>query len=179
MKAANESGAQMIDDAFLRADAGIRQLHARFVDAVWRQDAVAFGQCFARAGEWKIATLHFKGRDVIEGKVLQLLGVCERIALIPGQPLLELTAAGASGRVPMTELAKMKDGSSAMTLGIYYDRYVEEEGRWRFAWRHWGLHYRGPVDLSAEFVHCPDYGPPPGLPGPDEPTYTRRAPVVS
>ncbi|MET0251107.1 MAG: nuclear transport factor 2 family protein, partial [Novosphingobium sp.] len=168
----------VIDDAFIRADAGLRQLHARFADAVWRQDAAAFAQCFARDGEWKIAQLHFRGREDIEGKVGALLGYCERITLITGQPLFELTDEGATGRVAMTELAKVKDGSSAMTLGIYYDRYVEEDGRWRFRWRHWGLHYRGPIDLSAEFVPCPDYGPPPGVPGPDEPTYTRRAPVI-
>lgn len=167
----------MIDDAFLRADAGIRQLHARFVDAVWRQDAAAFGQCFARAGEWKIATLHMRGRAEIEGKVGALLGLCDRIMLIPGQTLLELSGDGATGRTPMTELAKLKDGSSALTLGVYFDRYVEEDGRWRFAWRHWALHYRGPLDLSADLVPCPDYGPPPGLPGPDEPTFTRRAPA--
>jgi hypothetical protein len=28
--------------------------------------------------------------------------------------------------------------------------------------------------LSAALVECPDYGPPPGIPGPDEPTFTRR-----
>jgi hypothetical protein len=164
---------------FVLADAGIRQLHARFVDAVWRQDADAFAQCFARDGEWKIATLHMRGRAEIGDKVPKLLGACERIMLLPGLPLIELTGVDtATGRVPMTELVKMRDGSSAMTLGIYYDRYVVEDGRWRFAWRHWGLHYRGPVDLSAEMVPCPDYGPPPGLPGADEPTLTRRAPVV-
>jgi SnoaL-like domain len=167
-----------MNDAFLRADAGIRQLHARFTDAVWRQDAAAFGQCFARDGEWKIAAMHFRGRAEIEGKVGAMLGYCERITLITGQPLLELTGEGAAtARVPMTELAKMKDGSSALTLGIYYDRYVDEDGAWRFAWRHWGLHYRGPIDLSADYVPCPDYGAPPGLPPPDEPTFTKRKPL--
>jgi ketosteroid isomerase-like protein len=168
----------MMDDAFLRADAGIRQLHARFSDAVWRQDAPAFGQCFARDGEWKIAQLHFRGREEIESKVPAMLAYCERITLITGQPVIELTDVGAAiGRLPMTELSKLKDGSSALTLDIYYDRYVKEDSRWRFAWRHWGLHYRGPIDLSAEFVACPDYGPPPGLPNANEPTYTRRKPT--
>lgn len=170
-----------MSDRFAAIDAAIRQLHARFVDAVWRQDAEAFAQCFALDGEWKIATMHMRGRAEIGATVGKLLGLCERIVLLAGQPLLELGEPGAgpanaTGRMPMTELAKLKDGSSALTVGIYYDRYVEEDGRWRFAWRHWGLHYRGPIDLSAEMVPCPDYGPPPGLPDADEPTLTRRAP---
>lgn len=158
-----------IDDDF-----GIRQLHARFIDAVWRKDDEAFGNCFAQAGEWKIAGFHIKGRDEIAAKFALLLGACDRVQIIAGTPLLDFGEGGVSGRISVTELAKMADGSSAMTLGVYYDRYVEEAGLWRFSWRHWGLHYRGPVDLSAPLVECPDYGPPPGLPEADEPTYTRR-----
>lgn len=159
---------------FLLAECAIRQLHARFVDAVWRKDSGAFGNCFAERGEWKIAGLHLRGRAEIAATFAKLLGACERVQLILGAPLLEVGNGTATGRVQSTELAKMADGSSALTLGVYYDRYVEAGDRWLFQWRHWGLHYRGPVDLSARFVECPDYGPPPGLPGADEPTFTRR-----
>lgn len=158
----------------LLADYGIRQLHSRYVDAVWRQDSAAFADCFSKNGEWKIATLHMRGREEIGGTFGKLLGVCERVQLILGIPLLDIGEGTATGRIHVTELAKMKDGTSAITIGIYYDRYVEEDGAWRFSWRHWGLHYRGPFDLSEDFTECPDYGPPPGLPGFDEPTYTRR-----
>jgi hypothetical protein len=158
----------------LLADYGIRQLHARFVDAVWRQDSAAFADCFTDDGEWKIAGIQLKGREQIEGTIGKLLGICQRVHIVLGMPLLDIGEGTATGRIPATEFAKMKDGSSALTIGIYYDRMVEENGVWRFSWRHWGLHYRGPVDLSADLVECPDYGAFPGLPGPDEPTYTRR-----
>ena len=39
----------------IAADVGIRQLHARFADAVWRQDDAEFSGCFASDGLWKIA----------------------------------------------------------------------------------------------------------------------------
>jgi uncharacterized protein (TIGR02246 family) len=158
----------------LRADYAIRQLHGRCVDATWRKDADAFAGCFAENGEWKIAGMHLRGRTEIRDTFAKLLGACEKVQLILGIPVLEFGEGTATGRVQCTEFAKMMDGSSAMTIGIYYDRYVEEKGAWRFKWRHWGLHYRGPADLSAAFVGSPDYGPPPGLPGPDEPTFTRR-----
>lgn len=156
------------------ADCAIRQLHARFLDAVWRKDADAFAGCFAPDGEWKIAGLHMRGREEVGTTFAKLLGACERVQIILGIPLLDVNGSTAIGRIQATEFAKMMDGTSAMTLGIYHDRYVEVEGRWLFQWRHWALHYRGPADLSAPFVECPDYGPFPGLPGPDEPTFTRR-----
>ena len=160
---------------FAVADCGIRQLHARFVDAVFRKDAEAFADCFAENAEWKIAGLHIRGREEIGAMIGKLLGACARVHLIPGLPMLELEPGRmASGRVPMTELAKMADGSSALTLGVYHDRYIEVEGRWLFQWRHFSLHYRGPTDLSAALVESPDYGLFPGRPGPDEPTLTRR-----
>lgn len=162
---------------FIAAECGIRQLHARFVDAVFRQDATAFGDCFAKDGEWKIAGMHMRGRAEIGGTFGKLLGICARVQIILGPLLLDVGQGAATGRIGVTELAKMKDGSSAMTIGIYYDRYVEEDGRWRFKWRHWGLHYRGPTDLSAALIECPDYGAFPGMPGPDEPTFTRRPPT--
>jgi uncharacterized protein (TIGR02246 family) len=159
---------------FVVADSGIRQLHARFIDAVWRKDAGSFADCFAEDGEWKIAGMHVRGRAEIGSTFAKLMGACARVQMIFGMPILEVGQRTATGRIHVTELAKMADGSSALTIGIYYDRYVEEGDQWRFQWRHFGLQYRGPTDLSAALVDCPDYGPPPGMPGPDEPTLTRR-----
>lgn len=159
---------------FAAAEAGIRQLHARFVDAVWRKDAEAFAASFARDGEWKIAGMHMKGRDEIGSTFAKLLGACERVATTPGLPILEVNGKTAQGRLPLSELAKMVDGTTALTLGIYHDQYVEEDGRWLFQWRHFSLQYRGPTDFSADMVPSPDYGPFPGKPDPDEPTLTRR-----
>lgn len=162
---------------FVVADSGIRQLHARFMDAVFRKDAEAFADCFAENAEWKIAGMHIRGRTEIGGLFGKLMAICARVQIIAGTPVLEVGQGVATGRMQVTELAKMADGTSAMTLGVYYDRYVEAGGRWRFQWRHFSLHYRGPIDLSAALVDSPDYGPPPAMPGQDEPTLTRRAPV--
>ncbi|MDE2303313.1 MAG: nuclear transport factor 2 family protein [Sphingomonadales bacterium] len=156
--------------SFAEAECGIRQLHARFVDAVWRQDAEAFALCFAPEGEWKIAGMHIKGRAALADACRRLLGRCTHIQLMPQPAMLEITGDSAIGRQHMIELARMQDGSSAMTIGINYDRYRLVEGAWRIAWRHWTTHYRGPVDMTGPFVAAPDFGPFPGMPGADEPT---------
>ena len=94
--------------------------------------------------------------------------------MMPGASTLKVGEGVATGRLQFTEYGKLKDGSSALRIGIYYDNFIEQAGHWRFQSRHLGLHYSGPTDLSAALVECPDYGPPPGMPGPDEPTFTRR-----
>jgi len=78
------------------------------------------------------------------------------------------------GRLAMTEFARMLDGSTAMTIGWYHDRYVEEDGLWRFARRHWSFKYRGAPDLTGAFVDTPDYGAFPDGPAEDEPTFVRK-----
>ena len=164
-----------MNNEFLMAECGIRQLQARCIDTVWRKDAEAFAACFAESGEWKIAGLHMRGRAEIATTFGRLLGLCERVALTAGTPVLQVDKGTAVGRVQCIEFAKMMDGTSAMTIGIYYERYVQEGDQWLFHWRHWAMQYRGPADLSAQFVKSTDYGAFPNMPGPDEPTFTRKA----
>lgn len=163
----------MID--MIAADFGIRQLHARFADAVWRQDAAEFGACFARMGVWKIAGQDFVGREAIESACGMLLGRCSHIHLITGPAILGPAGNGVQGRLAMTEFARMLDGSTAMTIGWYHDRYVEEDGLWRFARRHWSFKYRGAPDLTGPFVDTPNYGSFPDGPTDDEATFVRKA----
>ncbi len=160
---------------FVVAESGIRQLQARCVDAIWRKDAAAFAECFAEDGEWKIAGLHLHGRAEIESTFAKLLGLCERVFTSVSTPILEVGDGTAFGRTYVAENAKLTNGQTAHTIGIYYERYVEQAGGWKFQWRHWSLQYRGPADLSAPFYDSPDYGPLPGMPGPDDPTTVKRA----
>ncbi|WP_340589051.1 nuclear transport factor 2 family protein [Erythrobacter alti] len=160
-------------DEFTTAAVGIGQLHARFVDAVFRQDIREFADCFAEDGVWKIAGQTMAGRDAIFASTGPMLAYCERIQLIAQTPILELTNSGAKGRQQMIELSQMKDGSGAITIGVYHDDYVVEGGRWRFAKRHWSFKYRGPTDLCETFAPTPDYGAFPAGPAEDEETYVR------
>jgi len=153
---------------FVIAECAIRQLHARFVDAVWRKDSDAFANCFAEDAEWKIAGMQIQGRAEIGRQFSNLMSKSERAMMFLGMPILEVAQTTATGRIYVTEYVKMLDGSAARTLGVYYDKYVGEGDQWRFQWRHWNCYYRGPADFSAPFISCPDYGPHPGMPAPDE-----------
>ncbi len=163
---------------FLKAECAIRQLHAKFVDAVWRKDGEAYGNTFTEDGEWKLAAKHMRGREEIQSTFSLLMGYTAKVQMILGPSMLEVNGDEATSRTNCTELTKLPDGNSSMAIGIYYDRYVKRDGQWLFSWRHFGLHYRGPMDFSEELVtESPDFGPFPGMPEWDEPTVTRMKPA--
>ncbi|VEG43639.1 SnoaL-like domain [Mycolicibacterium flavescens] len=154
-------------------ECSVRQLHARYVDAVWRKDAETFLDCFTEDGEWKIAGMHLRGHAEIRSQFDKFMAPCERILMSFGTPLLEVDHNTASSRTLVTECVKHRDGEVIRTVGLYYDRFVVQNDRWRFKWRHWSLYYYGPPDFSGPFLDSPEYGAPPGMPAPDEPTISR------
>jgi ketosteroid isomerase-like protein len=156
---------------FVAVEAQIRQLHARYADAVWRKDFAAFGDCFAPDAEWRIAGMVLRGRPQIVGALERLMGNFERILMTFRTPLLEVGNGTATGRTYVTEQNAFKSGRPGTTIGIYYERFVQQPDRWRFAWRLFQLQYMGPADLTGSFFEQADYGPPPNMPPLDAPTY--------
>ena len=154
----------------LAAELGVRRLHARCVDAVWRKDRTAFVDCFAADGEWKVAGAHLQGHDAIGEGFDQFLALNERVLMSFGSPILDIGAGVASGRTYTTETVKTRDGQGMCSIGIYYERFVEAGGEWRFAWRHFDFCYFGPPDLSAPLFDFVDRGRAPVLPEANEPT---------
>jgi hypothetical protein len=153
---------------FLKAEAGIRQLHARCADAVWRKDAAAFGDCFTREGEWRIAGLVMKGSDHIGQMFGQIMTGFDHVLMTFRTPILEVGDGIATGRTYVTEQSAFADGKRTLAISTYYERFAEEGDRWRFSWRLFQLHYLGPADLSGSFFENKDYGPPPAMPPLDE-----------
>lgn len=153
---------------FAAAEAHIRQLYARYTDAVWRKDADAFGDCFTVSAEWRIAGNILRGRDQIIGMIQQVFPRYERILLNFRDPVLEVNEGTANARTLVSELS-VRDGQAFGPIGTYFDRCVEQQGRWRFSWRLFQTHYAGPPDLSGQFFDNQDFGPPPAMPPLDTP----------
>ncbi len=159
---------------FLVAESAIRQLHARYVDALWRKDPESFAALFASDAEWKISGMHLRGRTEIRNTFARYMAHIDRTFMIFGTPIIETVDGSLTSRTHVTENNKFANGKTASTFGIYYERFSHEGGRLRFKWRHWNLYYIGPPDFSAPLYRCKEYGPPPGMPAPDDPTTIRR-----
>ncbi len=149
----------------VEADCAIRQLHAHYADAVWRQDVDAFAACFADDAVWRVGGLELRGRTSIAAGFAGFIAGNERTLMNFHTPLVTLAAEGVSARTYVTEQNKYRDGTAAMSLGIYYERFQVAAGAWRFAWRHWQMYYHGPADLSGTIHAAAEFGPPPGMPG--------------
>ena len=158
----------------LIAECAIRQLYARCTDAVWRRDGAAFTACFAHDATWKIAGLTLRGHAEIHDAITRFLAPSERVLLSFGMTALDVSGPTVTGRTPLTEYVKLKDGSAARTLGVYYDRFIQQQESWRFAARHFDMAYFGPPDFSAAIYPVADYGPPPAMPTADALTTVRR-----
>ena len=159
---------------FLLAESGIRQLYGRYADAVWRQDSEAFAECFTPDAVWKIAGRQVQGRADIAALFEASVAPSERVMFWSAVQAIQLCEGGATGRAQVTELIKRKDGQGLRTLGMYYERFAEQDGAWRLSWHHFDLHYLGAPDLSDAIYDAPDYGPAPAMPGPGDPTTERR-----
>lgn len=159
----------------LIAESEINGLHARLQDAVWRQDLDGFADCFSHDATWKIAGRVIHGRTDIRAFLANALSLSTRVMIFTGIPILEIEGDKASGRVSSTEYVKRINGEAVRTLGVFYDRYVKVDGRWRISWRHFAMHYYGPPDFSAPFFDAADFGPPPSMPTDDDPTMVRTS----
>lgn len=158
----------------LVAECAIRQLHARYADALWRKDSESFAALFAADAEWKVAGMHLRGRAEIKRSFEQFMVHVDRTLMTFRTPIVDVNDNGVTSRTYVTEDNRFADGRTASTIGIYYERFTEEGGCWRFKWRHWNLYYIGPPDLSAPLYDCMEYGPPPGFPAADDPTTVRK-----
>jgi hypothetical protein len=151
----------------LAAEAGIRQLHARYIDAVWRKDYPAFGECWTEDAEWRIRGEIYRGRPQIEAFLERAMSNFHRVIMTFRTPIIELEPGGARARTYVTEQNGFKNGRPGATVGTYFERVVEQDGRWRRSWALFQLHYIGPADLTGTFFDQPDYGPPPAFPPSD------------
>lgn len=150
---------------FVVAECMIRQLHAHYVDAVWRRDIDAFGDCFAEDCEWRIAGKVLRGRPDIKRFMGEVFPLFRRILLTMRTPCVELTGDGtASARTYFTENSVMAAGTPLFAIGSYYEHVADQGDRWRFTWRAFQTEYAGPPDFTGQLYENPDYGPPPAMP---------------
>lgn len=155
------------------ADLQIRQLHARYGDAVWRKDLDAFGDCFAPDAQWRIAGMELHGREAIVAFIARGFEKYRRIMMNFRTPIIDIGAEGVTARTYVSEQNVLLDGTGYAPMGIYFERFDTSGTRWRFQWRLFQTHYTGPADLSGTIFENPDFGAPPAMPPLDETTLDR------
>src|SRR5579871_2964483 len=111
-------------DDFVAVECAVRQLHARYADAVWRLDFDAFGNCFTEDAEWRMGGKIFQGRAAIVAHLKYLSGMYHRIFMTFRTPLVDITDGAVTSRTYISENNMFIDGRSGCgtLVGIYFDR---------------------------------------------------------
>lgn len=129
----------------------IRMVAERYVDAVNRFDAEAWGQTWAPDGEWNVGEVH-KGRDVMVPLWTQIVSSIPNVYMhVYSGVIDDVTGDTARGRWYMGEFLNMADGTRSMNSICYVDTYSRIDGQWYIQTREFQALYRGPADLSGEF----------------------------
>lgn len=117
----------------------IRDLAARYIDAVNRRDAEAWGATWSEQGVWEILGNRVEGREPIVAFWNGAMAGFSFTFMMLGSGTLAIEGDRASGRWYLTEHLVGVDGSASMVCGVYEDRYVREQGEWRFAERRYAI----------------------------------------
>ncbi len=133
----------------------ILNLVHRYSDAVVRYDGEQWGATWAIDAEWTLAPgRELSGRDAIVEFWHKAMQGFEAViqTTLNGSCELEESSGTGTGRWHIQESFRRKDGTNGILLGHYDDRYVREDGAWKFADRKLVRHYHGAPDLSDEFL---------------------------
>ena len=134
----------------------IRNLVARYSDAVNRRDAAAWGDTWAVDATWKILGMAPQGREEIVKLWEQLMGGFPFVVQMPSECLIAVDGDTATGRAYLHEWGKGPDGSGMVTLGVYHDTFRRDPDGWRFTERDFHSMYSGPADMSGTPAGFPE-----------------------
>ena len=127
----------------------IRELVARYSDAVGARDEAAWGATWAKDGEWSVMGREAKGREAAVALWNELMGGLSFIVQMATTGNIQLAGDQATGGWTVTEHGKFGNGTALFTIGLYDDVYVRSAEGWRFQSRAFRPLYAGPPDLSA------------------------------
>lgn len=119
-------------------DRALRDLVARFSDAVVSADADTFRSLWAPDGRWTIASPmngDFDGQDAVAAGFASLMDGWEFLVQTPQYGLLTLDGDQATGRWLVHETGRSTADDGQTNYGLYHDRYTRAADGWRFARR--------------------------------------------
>ena len=130
----------------------IRDLVARYIDAVNRYHQADWTATWSESATWNLMGMEVDGRDAIVGLWQGAMQSFDFALMMLNSGTLEIDGDTASGRWYITEHIKPTEGDPNITLGVYDDRYVKENGQWLFAHRHYNVIYQGAADYSGNYT---------------------------
>lgn len=136
-------------------DLALRNLMARYIDAVNRDDPDAWIATWAEDAVWNLMGEPVSGRDGILGLWQQMMANFEFAVMLPSSCLFEIDGASASGHWYLHEYLRDQQGAGVTVLSRYQDTYTRRDGQWLYQSRQYNILYNGPGDLSGTYTPLP------------------------
>ena len=135
----------------------IRELAARFTDAVNRRSPRDVAGTFTEDGEWHVPGVPVThGRAEAEARLAGLLDNFDRLVQLLHSGQVEVTDDEASATWYLTEIAASSAAGKAFTfVGVYRDALVRTAEGWRFTRRTFDFLYRAKGDVEARWYPHP------------------------
>ena len=132
----------------------IRSLLHRYADAVCRFDPDQWAATWAPEGVWDMGRTKVEGREAIGETWKTIMSGIPAVYHVyyNGTADLDDDAGTGSGRWYVGEFLHMADGSTVAMYGYYDDEYLLIDGEWLFSTRTLTPLYRGPADMSGDFL---------------------------
>ncbi|MEM0954919.1 MAG: nuclear transport factor 2 family protein [Pseudomonadota bacterium] len=127
----------------------IRDLVARYIDAVNRYNAEDWAATWHRDARWDLMGTIVEGSEAILGLWKGAMGSFDAALMMLNSGTVAVDGESARGRWYVTEHLKPAEGDPNMTLGVYDDEYVLEDGQWLFSSRRYHVMYQGAPDMSG------------------------------
>lgn len=135
----------------------IQTLAQVYADGVMQRDAEIWGSTFTEDGEWYLPGMDdpIKGRDNLKVFWTQVMAGYPNVLHWVQPGIINVEGDSATARFYVQEHIKDAEGNSFRVAGVYNDILRREDSAWKFATRRFAAMYRGPVDMSGDWVGYP------------------------
>ena len=129
----------------------IEALRGEFTDAVMMRDYDRLASLFTQDGVVRIPHINAEAtsREEIRAGVERLQGLWDYFVQTTHPGTIQLEGDTAVGRAYISELGRMRDGSSHLNYSVYHDRYRRTPDGWRFAERVYEVVYLDTTPLAG------------------------------
>jgi ketosteroid isomerase-like protein len=140
------SNLQTIADRF-----EIAALSGEFTDAGMMRDLDRFASLFTQDGAWRMPHINveFVSREEIRAGIERLQGLWDYFVQTVHPGTIQLDGDTAIGRTFVSEIGRMRDGSSHLNYSVYHDRYRRTPEGWKFTERADEIKYLDTTPLAG------------------------------
>jgi len=117
----------------------LRDLMAKYTDAVNQRDADSWINCWAEDADWDLLGSKAKDRKEILELWQQMMAGFESVTMLPSSSHFSIDGENASGHWYLQEFSLDKQGKRLTLISRYEDQYRKLDGQWLFQSRRYQI----------------------------------------